>query len=315
MRRWLRFPDRFEEDDARRWIIRQGHEREEGRSVELAIEDAHNGAVLGGTSLLEVDAVVGCAQVGYWVRPEARGRGVAVAAVGLLTEWAFAELGLVSLRVEANVDNEASHRVAQRCGFGPWAATEPAEGRTVTFVRAAEPARPRTLLVRHGETAYTAIARHERAYDGSRRDLAPLTPRGVAQIVAVASRLRFAPPQLIVTSPYARALHSAAILSRALDVELAVDIDLHDWLPAPGRMSGLDQSAVDRAVEEFAGRARGDHRGPVTAETAEEVRSRVSAVLARHSRPGTLLVMTHDTLIREATGAPSAPVASIHLAG
>jgi RimJ/RimL family protein N-acetyltransferase len=45
-----------------------------------------------------------------------RGRGVASAAVGVICDWAFAN-GLERLHLVVHPDNEASHRVAQRCGF------------------------------------------------------------------------------------------------------------------------------------------------------------------------------------------------------
>jgi broad specificity phosphatase PhoE len=169
-----------------------------------------------------------------------------------------------------------------------------------------------TLLVRHGETAYEDAERHGRAYDGSRRDLAPLTARGAEQIAALVPRLRKAGPELVVASPYTRTLHSAAILSRLLDCELRVDIELHDWLPAPGRMSTMDSAAVQRAAEAFQTLARGDDIGRVTAETPNEVRDRIHAALLRHRRAGTIVVVTHETLISAALGGADVPIASVH---
>ena len=67
--------------------------------------------------LYDVRLDQGCASVGYWLAPEARGRGVATHAVRLLARWAFAELGLARLELTCGPDNEASQRVAERCGF------------------------------------------------------------------------------------------------------------------------------------------------------------------------------------------------------
>jgi RimJ/RimL family protein N-acetyltransferase len=50
------------------------------------------------------------------VLPEARGRGAATAALRLLSEWAFAS-GLVRLELLISVENPASKRVAERCGY------------------------------------------------------------------------------------------------------------------------------------------------------------------------------------------------------
>jgi len=73
--------------------------------------------VLGCVSLEDVRLDQGCAAVGYWLAPGARGRGAAAQAVRLLARWAFAELGLARLELTCGPDNEASQHVAERCGF------------------------------------------------------------------------------------------------------------------------------------------------------------------------------------------------------
>jgi RimJ/RimL family protein N-acetyltransferase len=56
-------------------------------------------------------------QLGYWVKREARGRGIATRALRLLSEWAFAELGAYRLQLLAEPGNVASQRVAEKAGF------------------------------------------------------------------------------------------------------------------------------------------------------------------------------------------------------
>jgi RimJ/RimL family protein N-acetyltransferase len=60
------------------------------------------------------DASIG--YVGYWLLPNARGRGLATRAVRLLSEWAVHHLGL-TLRLVTELGNERSQRVAERSGF------------------------------------------------------------------------------------------------------------------------------------------------------------------------------------------------------
>lgn len=55
--------------------------------------------------------------VGYWVNPDARGRGVATTALRLVTGWAFDELSLDRILLTTHPDNAASQRVAERAGF------------------------------------------------------------------------------------------------------------------------------------------------------------------------------------------------------
>jgi RimJ/RimL family protein N-acetyltransferase len=56
------------------------------------------------------------AEVGYWVRADARGRGIGSRALALVSEWAFAH-GYRRLQLHADVDNLASQRVAEKAGY------------------------------------------------------------------------------------------------------------------------------------------------------------------------------------------------------
>ncbi|GAB2880712.1 GNAT family N-acetyltransferase [Streptomyces deserti] len=89
----------------------------EGTSVSFRITDADSGATLGHIGVNEIKPVLKVARVGYWVLPEARGRGVATRALLLTTRWAFAELGLHRLELDHAVGHDISCRVAERCGF------------------------------------------------------------------------------------------------------------------------------------------------------------------------------------------------------
>jgi len=59
----------------------------------------------------------GLAEVGYWLRREARGHGAATTAVRLVAAWAFGELGIRRLNLQTAPENLASQRVAGRAGF------------------------------------------------------------------------------------------------------------------------------------------------------------------------------------------------------
>jgi RimJ/RimL family protein N-acetyltransferase len=83
-------------------------------TVGRVICDATTGQRLGNI-VLRFDATVG--EVSYWVAASARGRGVATRALRLLSEWAFAALGLSEIRLWTHADNLASRLVAERAGY------------------------------------------------------------------------------------------------------------------------------------------------------------------------------------------------------
>jgi RimJ/RimL family protein N-acetyltransferase len=108
----------YTETDARDYLAEQEEARLRGDELNFALAGPQDqDVVLGAVSLHEVRLDQGCAAVGYWLAPEARGRGAATQAVRLLAQWAFAELGLARLELTCGPDNEASQRVAGRCGF------------------------------------------------------------------------------------------------------------------------------------------------------------------------------------------------------
>jgi RimJ/RimL family protein N-acetyltransferase len=104
--------------DARDFFAFQERARIEGEQLNFAFaRPTGPAAVFGGGSVYAIDRERARAAVGYWLAPEARGRGVATHATLLMARWAFAELGTARLELTCGPDNEASQRVAQRCGF------------------------------------------------------------------------------------------------------------------------------------------------------------------------------------------------------
>ncbi len=82
----------------------------------FAVTDADSGRILGsvGVRLNETGDV---GEIGYWIRSDARGRGVMTRAVVVVSRWAFAEHSLARLQLRADVENVASRRVAEKAGF------------------------------------------------------------------------------------------------------------------------------------------------------------------------------------------------------
>ncbi len=82
----------------------------------LAIVDPDTDQLLGGVGFDRVATNRAQAEIGYWVGPWARGRGVATAAVRLLSARAF-DTGLYRLELLTHGDNPASQRVALAAGY------------------------------------------------------------------------------------------------------------------------------------------------------------------------------------------------------
>jgi RimJ/RimL family protein N-acetyltransferase len=99
-------------DDESYWLTTDALSRPSGS---LVIADAVTGVSLGQCG---IDGWSTCdvAQIGYWLIPTVRGRGIATRAVVQLTNWLF-DLGASRVFLTVVEDNDASIRVAQRAGF------------------------------------------------------------------------------------------------------------------------------------------------------------------------------------------------------
>ncbi len=115
--RWIHLlPTPYSLDDARTFISDARRRLVAGESARLAIEDADTGELLGSIGISHF-ADRQAAEVGYWVKREARRRGVALAAARLVIDWAFAEVGIERLELLTYPGNEASQALALRLGF------------------------------------------------------------------------------------------------------------------------------------------------------------------------------------------------------
>jgi broad specificity phosphatase PhoE len=160
-------------------------------------------------------------------------------------------------------------------------------------------------LVRHGEPDYSPV--DSRGWPGMAADTAPLRPAGASQSEAVADLLSGIGATYLVSSPFTRALQSAAIIGHRLALGVRVDYDLRDWLPdSTGSWRGVaGVRAAQAEFEEFNGEwPEGVRRAW---EPLSRIRERARAALGRHtaSTDGPVLAITHAMVIRALTGETS----------
>jgi RimJ/RimL family protein N-acetyltransferase len=87
-----------------------------GRLLPVIVVDATRGEIVGGGALHHLDSERAIVEIGYWVLPHARGRGVATRVARMLAEHAFS-LGVQRVEGHVNVGNDSSDRVLERAGF------------------------------------------------------------------------------------------------------------------------------------------------------------------------------------------------------
>ena len=87
----------------------------------------------------------------------------------------------------------------------------------------------KVIFVRHGDANYSKC--DERKFIGLGLELAPLSDLGISQINKSKKDIRLKDADIIISSPFTRALQSALIISNETNVELKIEMDLHEWLP------------------------------------------------------------------------------------
>lgn len=156
-------------------------------------------------------------------------------------------------------------------------------------------------FIRHGQADYTEA--NTKIYQGRGFNMLTLSELGKQQIKDAARDERLKDAQLIITSPFGRALHSAAILSKELRVDIRVETDLHEWTADTVDFSYLPQEEANRCYQ-----ALNDNHGCHPAgkspawESAKQMRQRVFAVLERYRNHRCVIVSCHGTVMQYALG-------------
>jgi RimJ/RimL family protein N-acetyltransferase len=108
-------PSPYTEDDARDYIARTREGWVTGTTSNFAV--VVDGAAVGSIGVRWLEPDQGVAEVGYWVAPESRGRGICTRALRLVSRWVFEQDGMERLQLRADEQNAPSNRVAENAGF------------------------------------------------------------------------------------------------------------------------------------------------------------------------------------------------------
>jgi RimJ/RimL family protein N-acetyltransferase len=114
--RWTRVPAPYTREHALEFVDRSARTWQQGTDAPFVIVDAETQELLGAIGVHRFRGEDDGPEVGYWLKREARGRGLATRALRLVTDWAGKELG-VRLLLQADVRNLASRRVAEKARF------------------------------------------------------------------------------------------------------------------------------------------------------------------------------------------------------
>ena len=114
--RWTRVPDAYDEAAAAEWAAESSRQQAAGEGIHVLIVDETDD-LLGSMGVQGLNRAERRCGLGYWLAPEARGRGVMTGAVRLMSDWVLETLPVDRIEIAIQQENHASRAVAERAGY------------------------------------------------------------------------------------------------------------------------------------------------------------------------------------------------------
>ncbi len=151
-------------------------------------------------------------------------------------------------------------------------------------------------FVRHGKTDYSE--RNSKIYQGFGVNLCPLSAEGIQEIKNTSKDKRLSEASIILSSPYTRAVQTAAILSKELQIDIVIETDLHEWM-ADKNYIYVDEEKANKNHQEFM-----EFEGTYPAgcdldwEDRNGMRKRILPVLEKYKHHQNIIVACHGMVIQ-----------------
>ena len=104
--------------EARTFIRSSNRSWRRGRAFDFLVRlKEEPGQVVGGVGIWHTSRIQRSGEIGYWVRSDLTGLGVATEAAGALLPLGFEEMRLHRILMRVGVGNHSSRRIAEKLGF------------------------------------------------------------------------------------------------------------------------------------------------------------------------------------------------------
>jgi ribosomal-protein-serine acetyltransferase len=116
LRKWLNWVDsNTKVEDSRAFISRSLRDQQAGEGIHTGIW--HEGELVGVIDIFKIDSANASAEIGYWLGPAHRGRGIMTRACMALVSYAFGRAGLNRIEIRVVVGNSKSAAIPDRLGL------------------------------------------------------------------------------------------------------------------------------------------------------------------------------------------------------
>lgn len=155
------------------------------------------------------------------------------------------------------------------------------------------------FFIRHGEADYAPCL--DRSFIGLGIEMAQLTQKGIEQIKAASLDSRLLDAEVIISSPFTRALQSASIIADKINKDIQIEIDVREWCPDTSYLYKNDHE-INALHNDFE-----FHKGiyPIGEtklwEDCKSVKKRALAVLEKYKHFEKVVIVCHGYLISMTT--------------
>ena len=109
-------PAKYSDEEGRVWIERQWSRQTSGSGHSMAIADPQTDKAQG-LVYLGLRHPEGHCELGYWLVPDARRKGLGTAAISLVSRWVLRDTDVYRLVAYVEPHNLASRALLHKCGF------------------------------------------------------------------------------------------------------------------------------------------------------------------------------------------------------
>lgn len=153
-------------------------------------------------------------------------------------------------------------------------------------------------MIRHGKADYSYGDTHN--FIGHGHDLAKLDEEYIGDVIETSKDKRLREALLIVSSPYTRALQTAAIISKETGLDIKIEHDLREWEP-----DITYQYKAKEMKEYYKDYHKNNGIAPLNKlvkwETKEHLRNRVQSVIDKYKDYECIIFVFHQMAIQSVT--------------
>lgn len=156
------------------------------------------------------------------------------------------------------------------------------------------------VFIRHSEPDYSMFDKNK--INPIEKNFAPLKDTWIGRTYLIGDDVRLVNASIILTSPYTRAIQTAIMINRKLNLPVLIDLDIRQWQP-DGTGAYVEKNIhIKRRNEYIKYDGNPSQKGDFNWESRDSIKKRVLPAISKYKQLGKIIVVTHSIVISFFTG-------------